>query len=145
MIRVRISDKVLGTGLGAILGAILGVATAAVTIQVAAADEIRHATITTSLVGTWAQSADLCAANDKSNIVLAEAKFAGPDGNCNVETVVETAGAQGPNYSVRGRCGEPSSGGATVVNLIVRPQGGDRLLIGKSFEDLKPYQRCPAK
>lgn len=141
MIRIVSSGRSLGRGLG--IG--FGVAIAAVTVQLVAADEIRRAAITTSLVGTWAQSADLCAANDKSNIVLAEAKFSGPDGSCNVETVVETAGVQGPNYSVRGRCGEPSSGGATVVNLIVRPQGGDRLLIGTSFEDLKPYQRCPAK
>jgi hypothetical protein len=27
--------------------------------------------------------------------------------------------------------------------LILRPEGGDRVSIGKSFTDLKPYLRCP--
>ena len=32
---------------------------------------------------------------------------------------------------------------ADVVNLILRPEGGDKVSIGKSFTDLKPYLRCP--
>jgi hypothetical protein len=30
-----------------------------------------------------------------------------------------------------------------TVNIIVRPLGDDRASMGRSFEDLKTYQRCP--
>jgi hypothetical protein len=30
-----------------------------------------------------------------------------------------------------------------IKNIIVRPLGPDRAAMGRSFEDLKNYQRCP--
>lgn len=109
------------------------------------ADEIRHTTFTGSLIGNWAQSADLCAKNDKSNFAITASSFAGPDGNCAVEIIVETAGAEGPNYSVRGSCKATPQDQPHVVNVIMRMKGTDSMAAGGSFEDLKPYQRCPAK
>ena len=37
--------------------------------------------------------------------------------------------------------GKPAK--ADVVNMILRPEGGDQVSIGTSFTDLKPYLRCP--
>jgi hypothetical protein len=115
--------------------------------DLAAADEIRHPTFPGGLVGSWAQSSDNCAKGDKSNFNIAAFGYGGPDGNCAVIVVVETAGAKGPNYSVRGLCaaGDRAQPAGHIVNLIMRPAGPDRMSIGTSFADLKPYQRCPAK
>jgi hypothetical protein len=30
-----------------------------------------------------------------------------------------------------------------IVDIVVRPLGEDRAVMGRSFEDLKKYQRCP--
>ena len=114
-------------------------------IQAADADEIRHTTFAGSLIGSWAQSADLCAKDDKSNFAITPSSYTGPDGNCAVEIIVETPGADGPNYSVRGSCKATPQDQPHVVNVIMRMKGADRLAAGSSFEDLKPYQRCPAK
>jgi hypothetical protein len=32
----------------------------------------------------------------------------------------------------------------SAVNLIIRPDSADRILIGSSFDSLTPYQRCPS-
>jgi hypothetical protein len=80
-----------------ILSAILAVS--ALPSQRAGADEVRHITFPSALVGRWAPSAELCAAKDKSNV--------------------------------------------TIVNMILRPEAGDKVSIGTSFTDLKPYLRCP--
>jgi hypothetical protein len=114
-------------------------------LQVAAADEIRHTTFPSSLTGSWAQSADLCTKNDKSNFAITPSSYTGPDGSCAVEIIVETAGAEGPNYSVRGSCKATPQDQPHVVNVIMRMRGTTGMLAGSSFEDLKPYQHCPAK
>ncbi|HUC50919.1 MAG TPA: hypothetical protein VMA30_16185 [Xanthobacteraceae bacterium] len=116
-------------------------------VDPAAADEIRHTTFPGPLVGSWAQSADNCAKGDKSNFTIAAFGYGGPDGNCAVVVIVETAGAKGPNYSVRALCaaGDRVQPAGHVVNMIMRLDGADHVLIGTSFENLKPYQRCPAK
>jgi hypothetical protein len=112
--------------------------------QPAGADEVRHITFPSALVGRWAPSAELCAAKDKSNITIAADGYSTADGKCSVRWIVETAGSLGPNYAVHAQCeadGQPAK--ADVVNMIVRPEAGDRLSIGTSFTDLKPYLRCP--
>jgi hypothetical protein len=111
----------------------------------AAADEIRHTTFPGSLVGTWAQSADNCAKSDKSNFSIAASSYDGPDGNCALDIIVETAGSKGTNYSVRGRCKATAQDQPHVVSVIMRLDGADHASIGTSFADLKAYQRCPAK
>jgi hypothetical protein len=112
----------------------------------AAADEIRHPTFPNVLVGSWAQSSDNCAKGDKSNFTIAAFGYGGPDGNCAVIVVVETPGAKGTNYSVRGLCaaGDRVQPAGHIVNLIMRPDGADHVSIGTSFQNLTPYQRCPA-
>jgi hypothetical protein len=111
----------------------------------AAADEIRRATFAGPLLGTWAQSADLCVKDDKSNFAISASSYNGPDGSCNVEAVIETPSPKGTNYSVRGRCTATPQDQPHVKNVIMRQDTADQLSIGTSFEDLKPYQRCPAK
>jgi len=112
--------------------------------QRAGADEIRHTTFPSVLVGRWAPSAELCAAKDKSNITVATDGYSTADGKCSVRWIVETAGSLGPNYAVHAQCeadGQPAK--ADVINMILRPEGGDKVSIGTSFTDLKPYLRCP--
>jgi hypothetical protein len=126
----------------AILPAILAVS--ALPAQRAGADEVRHTAFPSMLVGTWAPSAELCAAKDKSNITVAADGYSTADGKCSVRWIVETAGSLGPNYAVHAQCdadGQPAR--ADVVNMILRPEAGGRVSIGKSFTDLKPYVRCP--
>ena len=66
------------------------------------------------------------------------------DGKCRVGWIVETPGSRGPNYAVHAQCeSNGQAARADVVNMILRPEGGDRVSIGKSFTDLKPYLRCP--
>ena len=126
----------------AILPAI--VALAALPPQRAGADEVRHTTFPSVLVGTWAPSAELCAAKDKSNISVAADGYSTADGKCSVRWIVETPGSRGTNYAVHAQCeGDAQNARADVVNMILRPEAGDRISIGKSFTDLKPYLRCP--
>jgi hypothetical protein len=112
--------------------------------QRASADEIRHTTFPSVLVGRWAPSAELCAAKDKTNITIAADGYSTANGKCSVRWIVETAGSLGPNYAVHAQCeadGQPAK--ADVVNMILRPEAGDKVSIGTSFTDLKPYLRCP--
>jgi hypothetical protein len=119
---------------------------AAVAVQVASADEVRHTTFAIAVQGTWAPSAELCQAQDKSSVVISETKYTDGDGTCSVDSVVERAGVPGPFYAARALCADaaqPSKDRA--VNFIIRPESNDKISIGKSFDDLKIYQRCPAR
>jgi hypothetical protein len=112
--------------------------------QRAGADEIRHTTFPSVLVGRWAPSAELCAAKDKSNVTIAADGYSTADGKCSVRWIVETAGSLGPNYAVHAQCeGDTQPAKPDVVNMILRPEGGGKVFIGTSFTDLKPYLRCP--
>jgi hypothetical protein len=112
--------------------------------QRAGADEIRHTTFPSVLLGRWAPSAELCAAKDKSNIAIAEDGYSTADGKCSVRWIVETPGSLGPNYAVHAQCeGDTQPAKPDVVNMILRPEAGDKVSIGTSFTDLKPYLRCP--
>jgi hypothetical protein len=125
----------------AILFAILAVSV--LPPQRADADEIRHTTFPSALVGRWAPSAELCRVNDKSNIAIAADGYSTADGKCSVRWIVETAGSLGPNYAVHAQCeGDAQPAKPDVVNMILRPEGSDKVSIGTSFTDLKPYLRC---
>jgi hypothetical protein len=56
-------------------------------VQVAHADEIRHTTFPNAMLGTWAETAEQCAAKDKTNIVIEPAKYrdGGGDFSCDEE------------------------------------------------------------
>ena len=114
--------------------------------QAAFGDEMRRTAFSSTLLGTWAHSAELCEANDKSNIVISEANYSVSEETCSVQVIVETAGSLGPNYSVRALCAEPSDPSkASMGNLIIRPQSNDRISVGRAFDDLKSYQRWPVR
>jgi hypothetical protein len=117
----------------------------AMAFQIASADEIRHTEFLGTMLGTWAPSSDQCATNAKSKVVIEMTKYHTADGSCAVRWIVETAGSRGANYAVHAQCdGASAPARPDTVNLILRPEGNDRVSIGKSFEDLKPYLRCPA-
>jgi hypothetical protein len=57
---------------------------------------------------------------------------------------VETAGSRGINYAVHALCTSASLPEKTqIVNIVVRPLGQDRAAMGRSFDNLKNYLRCP--
>jgi hypothetical protein len=115
-------------------------------LQAAYGDEIRHAAFPGALLGTWAQTKEQCAAHDKSNIVIQAAKYGDASGTCDVRWIVQTAGSLGPSYAVHALCTSASQSAKTQnVNIIIRLQGDGRASMGRSFEGLKTYQRCPAQ
>jgi len=124
----------------------VAVTISALMLHGAAGDEIRRTSFASTLLGKWALSAERCDAKDKSNIVISKSKYITPDSSCDVEWIVETAGSRGQNYSVHARCIDASEPKKTsTTNLIIRPQGDDRILIGKSFDDLKAFLRCQTR
>ncbi len=113
-------------------------------VQAARADEIRHLTFPNVLLGTWAETAEQCTAKDKTNIVIEPAKYGDGAGSCAVRWIAQTSGSLGINYAVHALCTSASLPEKTqIVNIVVRPLGQDRAEMGRSFEDLKNYQRCP--
>jgi hypothetical protein len=70
----------------------------------AAEDEIRRSTFPNVVLGTWAETAQQCAAKDKSNVVIEPAKYGDGDGSCAVSSIVESQGSSGINYAVRALC-----------------------------------------
>jgi hypothetical protein len=122
-------------------------------VQVAhAADETRRSTFPNVLLGTWAETAQQCAAKDKSNVVIEPAKYGDGDGSCAVNWIVEAEGSRGINYEVRALCTSASLPEKNqTVTIIVRTLGSDRAEMGRFylhsagsvFDDLKKYQRCP--
>ena len=73
-------------------------------VQAAHADEIRHTTFPNVMLGTWAETAQQCAAKDKSNVVIEPAKYGDGDGSCEVRWVDQSEGSAGINYAVRALC-----------------------------------------
>jgi hypothetical protein len=122
-------------------------------VQVAhAADEIRLSTFPNVMLGTWAETAQQCAAKDKSNVVIEPTKYGDGDGSCEVHWINQSEGSRGINYAVRAVCASASLPKKTqTVNIIVRTLGPDRAAMGRIylrsagsvFENLKNYQRCP--
>ena len=123
-------------------------------VQVAHAgdDEIRHSTFPNVLLGTWAETAQQCAAKDKSNVVIEPTTYGDGGGSCAVSWIVESEGSRGINYEVRALCTSASLPEKTqTVPIMVRTLGSDRAEMGRFylhsagsvFDDLKKYQRCP--
>jgi len=115
-------------------------------LQAAVADEVRHTAFPQTLLGIWATTAENCTAKDKTNIVIQAAKYGDANGSCDVRWIVETAAAHGTNYAVHAFCTSASLPPKTqVVNIVIQPQSKDAAVMGRSFEELKSYQRCPAQ
>jgi hypothetical protein len=125
-------------GCAAILGAV-----ALLAAPFAKAGDVRHSTIPKDAWGTWALTPDLCTSNDKSNIIIKEGGGSGPQANCAVEYVVETAGVGGPNYSAHMWCTDKTDPAKKEeMTFLVMPRG-DTMRVGTNFDDLKTYNRCP--
>jgi hypothetical protein len=112
--------------------------------RAATADEIRRANLPAALIGTWAEKSEQCASKDKSNVIIEPVKYGDGSGSCAVRWVVQTPSAQGTNFAVHALCTSAADQTKTqIVDIIIRPQGSDRAVMGRSFKDLKTYQRCP--
>lgn len=123
--------------------AILGVA--ALTLSPAAADEVRRAAIPSVMLGTWAETPEQCATKDKSNVSIESAKYGDGSGTCAVRWVITTPSPTGTNYAVHALCTSAKDQSKTqIVNIIIRPVGDDQASMGRSFNQLKIYRRCPA-
>jgi hypothetical protein len=111
----------------------------------AIAGDVRHLTIPKAVWGTWAPKPDLCAAKDNSLIYIKEGGATGPEANCAVEYVVETAGGSGPIYSAHLYCTEKDNPGKSSSKaFVIIPRGdGSSISVGPDFENLKTYSRCP--
>jgi hypothetical protein len=109
---------------------------------IAAADEVRHTSFGSFMVGTYAASEDRCGANDKSGVTIAAARFSMADDACDVRWIVETVGRNGAYFSVHAACTRKDRSEPKVTDVIFQPAGDRRLLIGDSFDHLKPYVRC---
>jgi hypothetical protein len=111
----------------------------------AIADVKRHQSMPEALQGSWALAADDCGAADKPVVVLSAKTYAGAQAKCSVDWVSETPSPSGPVYSARLRCPGQAAKAPTSANLIIRPEGANKISIGASFGALKAYQKCPAK
>jgi hypothetical protein len=108
------------------------------------ADIVRHITFPAALLGTWAENTEQCTTKDKSNVVIESAKYGDGSGSCAVRWIGETAGSRGANYAVHALCTSASQPDKTqTVNIIIRPQSDGRAVMGRSFDQLKTYLRCP--
>jgi hypothetical protein len=117
---------------------------AAMPMPAARAGDVRHLTIPKVSWGTWALNKDFCSSNDKSNLIIKEGGGSGPQENCAVQYVVETAGQNGPIYSAHMLCTDKSDPAKkTNMAFIVVPRGDDVMAVGTDFGDLKTYYRCP--
>ena len=114
--------------------------------RTALGDEVRHLAFPGAMIGTWGETAEKCQAKDGSNVVIEAGKYGDAMGSCEVRWIVVTSGAGGTiNYAAHSLCTSAKDATKTeTVNIIVRPQGPDRALMGRAFNDLKSYQRCSA-
>ena len=77
-------------------------------------------------------------------MLIESAKYGDGSGTCSVRWIVETAASRGASYAVHALCTSASQPAKTqTVNIIIRPQADGRAVMGRSFEDLKAYLRCP--
>jgi hypothetical protein len=116
----------------------------ALLLQAANAHVVRHSSIPQAYWGTWTTTGATCADGDKSAIVLSAKAYVGPAARCAVDSVSETPGEQGATYSARLQCANATAKAQkkSVANLIIRPDGTDRISVGPTFDNLAAYQRC---
>lgn len=125
-----------------ILGVILAVLL--LTAEVAAAEEVRQTEFANALVGNWAPTIAVCQAQAGAKITISEIVYNGPDRTCGVLWIVESPASRGINYSIHGLCVDTSQPSKSdISDLIIQTQSKDKIMVGRSFADLKSYYRCP--
>lgn len=118
----------------------------ALTSQSVSGDEVRRTKFAAALWSTWALHVAQCTTKDDKTVTISEGQFDSPDSSCNVQWIVERATARGATYGVHARCVDrlrPDK--VNPSDFIIRLENSDLISIGKTFDDLKSYQRCPAK
>ena len=116
----------------------------ALSLQVAAAREIRRDVVPEAFWGTWAPVSDTCKAGDTLAIVLSAKTYVGPSGNCAIAYVTEIPGRGGAVYSARMSCVGSSAQARkkAIANLIIRPDNAGQISVGPTFESLAAHRRC---
>lgn len=104
----------------------------------------RIASLPQSLWGVWAPNADACNDAERQAVALSARSYKSAQLSCDFIHVSTTPGPNGPIYSARARCTQPGQTNAAQSNLIVRPEGSDRISIGPDFKTLKINQKCAA-
>jgi hypothetical protein len=127
-------------------GTVLVALIAALSLQVAAAREIRRETMPEAFWGTWSPNGDACKDGDTSAIALSAKAYAGPSGNCAIDYVTEIPGRDGAIYSARMSCAgsDAPAQKKAIANLIIRADNAEQISVGPSFEGLVVHRRCPA-
>jgi len=101
---------------------------------------VRHGSIPNSYIGSWTRES--CRAGSKAIIKLSPTRYVSSGTKCIVRGVYETVGAHGSIYSARMQCSRAGRSRGTSANLVIEPGGGDRVLMGSDFSNLKSYRRC---
>jgi hypothetical protein len=104
----------------------------------------RIASLPQSLWGVWAPDAEACNDADKLAIVLSAKSYKSSQVSCDFIDLSKTPGRNGPVYSARARCIQPGQTNPATSNLILRPEGSNRISIGPDFATLKINQKCAA-
>ena len=111
--------------------------------DVAVADIVRHGSIPSAYIGSWAPTAADCEPRSEGIVVLSAERYVGAEMKCAVLGVYETAGEHGPIYSARMQCSSAAGGARkSARNLVIAPAGTDQLSLRSDFDNLKSYQRC---
>ena len=110
----------------------------------ARADIKRHSAIPDAYLGTWTAASGACEDPNKAAVVLSAKGYVTSNANCTVDFVSETPSARGAIYSARLQCSNTAGKAKvkSVRNVIIRPDGADRISMGPSFDGLTPFQRC---
>ena len=110
----------------------------------ARADIKRHSAIPDGYLGTWTAANGACEDSAKAAVVLSAKGYVSSSANCTVDFVSETASPHGAVYSARLQCSDPAgkAKAKSIRNVIIRPDGADRISMGSSFDGLTSYQRC---
>ena len=105
---------------------------------------MRIASLPQSLWGVWAPDADACNDVDRLAIVLSAKSYKSSQVSCDFIDLSKTPGRNGPVYAARARCIQPGQTNPATSNLILRPEGSNRISIGPDFATLKINQKCAA-
>jgi hypothetical protein len=118
---------------------------AALMLQTAQADVVRHSLIPKDLRGQWL-AAEARPQAARSVINLSATAYQGPRANCTVDWVSQTAGRRGSIYAAHIQCLDPLARAnvKTLTNLIIWPVDGDQIKVGPDFESLQMFRRCSA-
>ncbi len=110
----------------------------------ARADIKRHSAIPDAYLGSWTTAEGACEEPAKTAVVLSAKGYVSSAANCTVDFVSETASARGAVCSARLQCSDPAgkTKAKSIRNIIIRPEGADRISMGPSFDGLASYQRC---